>query len=515
VAAGRRALASVRERRGGVSEPAHGVRETYLDTFDWLVHKEGGTLSALDGPSGVLLAWRGPGGWLRHRLLAPTTPAFVEELPGSPMRDELAGVVGVRRMLPVARLEVRQTPLRVEDDRGKTTARLILEHGTVEGAEGGGARRRLPATVRLIPLRGYGDVARRIARFFETDLRMRPAEAGRLTRALAVIGRTPGDRGVRPRPRLDPGERSDRSTKRLLRALFDTLRHNEDGVRNDIDTEFLHDFRVSVRRTRSALAQIKRVFPAPAVERFRGEFGWLGKTTNLLRDLDVHLLGMPDYRAMLPEQERGALDPFEDLLRRRRGVELERVVVDLDSERYATLIREWDRFLEQPSDADSDATPENAERPILDVAAARVRRAHRKVLAHGRAIDDDSPAEALHALRIDCKKLRYLLEFFAEIFSRDDVAVLVKALKQLQDNLGRFNDLEVQGATVRQYAQELATEGKLEGPTVQALIDLLAALESARLEERGRFAGCFGRFDTGKNAGRLGRAVRGASGRKA
>jgi CHAD domain-containing protein len=515
VAAGRRALASVRESFGGVSDAAHVVGETYLDTFDWLVHREGGTLSAIDGPSGVLLAWRRPGSRLRHRLLVPTIPAFVEELPASPMRDELAGVVGVRRMLPVARLEVRQTALRVEDDRGKTVARLILEHGTVEGAEGKSARRRLPATVRLIPLRGYREVARRVARFLESDLRMRPAEPGRLTRALAVVGRTPGDRGSRPRPRLDPGERSDRSMKRVLRALFDILQSNVDGVRNDVDSEFLHDFRVAVRRTRSALGQIKRVFPAPVVDRFRGEFGWLGKTTNLLRDLDVHLLGMPDYRAMLPAEEREALDPFEDLLRRRRGVEHERLVGDLDSERYATLVREWDRFLEQSPDENREATPDNAERPILDVAAERVRRAHRKVLARGRAIDDDSPAGALHALRIDCKKLRYLLEFFAEIFSADDVTVLVKALKQLQDNLGRFNDLEVQATTVRQYAQELAAEGKLEGATVQALIDLLAALESARREERERFAECFGRFDTRKNAARLGRAVRGASGRKA
>ena len=515
MAAGRRALASVRESFGGVSEPAHAVAESYLDTFDWLVQRGGGTLSAIEGPSGLLLAWRGPGDRLRHRLLVPTLPAFVADLPGSPMRDELAGVVGVRRMLPVVRLELRRTALRVEDDRGKTVARLILEHGTVEGAEGEGGRRKFPATVQLIPLRGYKEIALRVASFLEADLRMRPAEPARLIRALAIFGRAAGGRGSKPRPSLDPAERSDRSMKRVLRVLFDTLRLNEDGVRNDVDSEFLHDFRVSVRRTRSALAQIKSVFPAPELDRFREEFGWLGKTTNLLRDLDVHLLGMPDYRAMLPEAERGALDPFEDLLARRRGVEHERLVGDLDSERYAALVREWDRFLEQPPHADGGAKPKNAERPILDVAAERVRRAHRKVLARGRAIEDDSPAEALHALRIDCKKLRYLLEFFAEIFSADDVAVLVKALKHLQDNLGRHNDLDVQGRTVRQYAQELAAEGTLEGATVQALIDLMAALESARREERGRFAGCFGRFDTRKNAGRLERAVRGANGRKA
>ena len=36
----------------------------------------------------------------------------------------------------------------------------------------------------------------------------------------------------------------------------------------------------------------------------------------------------------------------------------------------------------------------------------------------GRAIDDDSPHEALHDLRKKGKELRYLLEFFAVAVSR-------------------------------------------------------------------------------------------------
>ena len=39
---------------------------------------------------------------------------------------------------------------------------------------------------------------------------------------------------------------------RLLLRLLDTCESNVDGVLRDIDTEFLHDLRVAVRRTRSA-----------------------------------------------------------------------------------------------------------------------------------------------------------------------------------------------------------------------------------------------------------------------
>ena len=75
----------------------------------------------------------------------------------------------------------------------------------------------------------------------------------------------------------------------VLLDLLDTLEANVDGVLRDIDTEFLHDLRVSVRRTRSALKLLGSVTP-DATGHFRDEFKWLGDVTTPVRDLDVHLL---------------------------------------------------------------------------------------------------------------------------------------------------------------------------------------------------------------------------------
>ena len=49
---------------------------------------------------------------------------------------------------------------------------------------------------------------------------------------------------------------------RLLLRLLDTMELNVDGVLRDIDTEFLHDLRVAVRRTRSAIKLLGEVLPA-------------------------------------------------------------------------------------------------------------------------------------------------------------------------------------------------------------------------------------------------------------
>ena len=92
------------------------------------------------------------------------------------------------------------------------------------------------------------------------------------------------------------------------------MRANEAGVRAALDTEFLHDYRVAVRRTRSALSQLKGVFDPSRLAPFRKEFAWLGEVTGPLRDLDVYLLTLPDYRSELPVASRHDLDPLEQLL---------------------------------------------------------------------------------------------------------------------------------------------------------------------------------------------------------
>ena len=73
----------------------------------------------------------------------------------------------------------------------------------------------------------------------------------------------------------------------------------------------------------------------------------------------------------------------------------------------------------------------------------------------GKAIDDDSPAEDLHELRKVGKELRYLLEFFASLYPPEVVKPFVKTLKGLQDQLGRFQDHEVQANALRELAPEV------------------------------------------------------------
>jgi CHAD domain-containing protein len=52
--------------------------------------------------------------------------------------------------------------------------------------------------------------------------------------------------------------------------------------------------------------------------------------------------------------------------------------------------------------------------------------------------------QALHKLRIDCKKLRYTTEFFISLHHKTTTRTFVEKLKQLQDSLGDIHDTFIQ-----------------------------------------------------------------------
>ena len=279
------------------------------------------------------------------------------------------------------------------------------------------------------------------------------------------------------------------------------MRDNEPGLRQNLDSEFLHDFRVAVRRTRSALSQIKGVFPPEVVEHFKTEFSWLGQVTGPTRDLDVYQLKMPAYRASLPEHMRSDLDPLEEFLDRHQRIEHGDLVQLLDSDRYRSLIDDWQDFLDQPAPQGSEQ-PESAT-TILDLASRRIWRSARRVLKKGGAIQPDSPAEALHRLRIECKKLRYLLEFFRSLYPDKELDTLIDSLKTLQDNLGDFNDFEVQQEALKSYARTMLAEKLGTVDSLMAMGRLVERLEQGQIEERQAFNKRFKEFSSRKNRRRF------------
>lgn len=416
------------------------------DTFDWRLFANSLTLQ-WSGQHLVLRAM--PDGDTLHQLSVSWSPRFAEELPEGAFRTQLAAVVEMRALLELATVHTRSCTYRVLNKDEKTVVRVVYTEACLD-ADDNEAHRTTYLTVQ--PLRGYARQAKRLAAYLQRNLETSATNDDIHLWALQASGQTPGAYSGRMVVQLDPNMQAGKAIRLILLHLLETMRANEDGIKTDIDSEFLHDFRIAVRRTRSALSQIRKVFPPERTAHFKQAFQKLGRLTNELRDLDVYLLAEDDYRAMLPNAMREDLTPLFDYLRSRRSRALAQVVAGLETEAYISLLEEWDSFLHEPvgkKDADNTSVP------IINLARKRVARQYRNVVRDGMYVLEHTEDELLHALRIECKKLRYLLEFFASLFPPHEVSRLIKQLRRLQDNLGEFTDLAVQQAYLLSIAEAL------------------------------------------------------------
>jgi len=379
------------------------------------------------------------------------------------------------------------------DDLEKTVVRVALRTGT---AEVGDDRGEIPPLILLFPVRGYDRELGRVREYLEDQADLPRTGQASLVAALEAVGRSPGDYTGKFDLRLDANARADEAARAIHRALLDTIRRNEAGTAADTDSEFLHDLRVAVRRTRSALSQIRDVFPAADLQKFKAGFRRVGQVTGPTRDLDVYLLKLPAYAESLPESARGDLEALREFLVRTQKEEQAKVAAALGSDWYRELLADWRDFL--TSTSPTGPAPANAARPIGLVASESIRSTFRKLLKQGRKIDAESPAERLHRLRITAKKLRYLLTFFRSLYPEDSIDLLVKALKKLQDNLGDFNDYGVQQAALKGFAVRMLGDGA-PVTTIMAMGRLVERLEGGEAEERRAFEQRFAAFSSSEN----------------
>jgi len=425
-------------------------RFTILDTFDGRVRRAGTRLTRAGVNGTSTIAWRSRGG--NELTVQSNQPvSFAWDLPDGPLQQELAPIIGVRRLLAQADAEQHGSRLDVLDERGKTVARIRIESGRARLPRSRHGWQPLPTVIILTALRGYEDIYAELTPLVESRPGVEPCAEGLHGLMLRLLGAVDHGDLSSPRLALVPTVSAAAGARQIHLALLGLLVTNEPGLRANFDTEFLHDFRVTVRRTRSLLGQIKDVFPADAVAHFSTEFSWIGQLTSAPRDTDVLVLSL---RAHARDVSAGDMEALSALLRDEQQQHHQGLVDALNSDRYVRLLSEWRAFLEDT--ASPDPEPQNAGRLLAEVVAERAWRLSRRIATSADAIDGQTDADRLHAIRIDAKKLRYLVDVTPGFFNPADLQLVVGALKKLQRVLGDFHDSQVQEARLLECARTLS-----------------------------------------------------------
>ena len=508
--------------------PAGARRRTWLDTFDWRLYRSGLLLEYQTTNRGGQLVLTGVGAASGlERVVQPVTgwrtaqPCLFDRMPHGPVTDRIVGIVAPRALLPLVTVVSTTTVTRLLNEDGKTVARLLIERPVI--AAGATPKIGLPPRLSLAEVRGYTGQARRAARIVALTPQIEPGspalspEKGLLDDALTTIGVRAGAYSNKVDAKITTDMPAARAVATILLTLLDAIEVNVNGVLRDTDTEFLHDLRVAVRRTRAAIKLLGEALGLTddLLDRFAAEFKWLGDVTTPVRDLDVHLLDFADMTAELKAAKPTDLDPFRDFLIQRRAREFRALARAVRSPRFGQTTADWRATLttiangkpRKPAKSGKEAAkPAVPGRPAPlagaltagGLAAERTRVAFRKVARRGGAITNDSPAESLHDLRKRAKELRYALEFFAPLHDKQAYSVVLTDLKRLQDCLGEFQDTQVQIEEIRALAEAmLSVQALPRGAitrTVLAMGEVTAGLATRQVAARGAFANRFAGF---------------------
>jgi len=263
---------------------------------------------------------------------------------------------------------------------------------------------------------------------------------------------------------------------KMLLTLVEYARLFEQGIVENTHVEFLHQYRVILRRARSLLSRMKDLFLEKDYLNLKGKLRCIFTGTNTLRDLDVFMQGKGFYYNALPASLHPGLDNIFDVYKTEQDLEQKRVSHVIAAKAYKKDMKSL------KDDLRKMIACKDKKRNILKKAVQKqIRISYEKVLKRLKKINGQADDSKLHKLRISAKKLRYLIELFGWLFKAEHVFETLTELKSMQDKLGRFNDLSVQGIEITGFADRFKEMPKKTASALEGM-QVLLKQEKERLK---------------------------------
>ncbi len=462
------------------------LEDTYFDTADWRVHHSGYTCRVRrkgDAAELTLKAMASASGGMRVRreLTETLDGRMIDALraPG-PCGAALRAVCGRQDLAPIFQVNTSRKTFDLSDEAGPI-GEIALDETSIPVGED------VPVRLSRVEVEVSPDAIERARIFVDAMVAangLSEATTSKFESALIATGqRVSGAADVGPTA-VSPEMTVGQVAYAVLRKQFGVFRVNEPGTRLGDDIEALHDMRVATRRLRAAMAAF-RPFLSQRMLAFRDEFGWIASTLGEVRDLDVQLERMGEWRAGFPDERAHTLDAIEEILVGRRNAARKRMLAALDSRRYERLLTRFEAALKfgPPRSFAPGRTP------VLAVAPDLVEKRYQKLRKAGDRIKKSSPPDSYHLLRIDAKKLRYALEFVGNGIYGKPALEFSARVTAMQDVLGLHQDAYV----AMELLQEIADNaGRKLAPATLMTMGILSERYRSHAEElRAQFPGVY------------------------
>ncbi|MGJ7502401.1 CHAD domain-containing protein [Variovorax sp. ZT5P49] len=228
------------------------------------------------------------------------------------------------------------------------------------------------------------------------------------------------------------------------------------------DEEQIHQLRIGIRRLRSALRELPELglfdaaeWEPPLVDAFRA-LGALRDREQVVKLAQPRLreAGAPDFDPLAGDDIATNTPSPGDIV---RAPAFQSVLVSLIGFTAAVPVEIAPATVateDGPAVPSAPAPPINAN-AVRRLLRKRLQRLHKQVLRDGERFES-LDTESQHRVRKRLKRLRYLAEFVAPLFEKEDgsaAARYLKALRPAQDALGEFNDEAVALALYREAVE--------------------------------------------------------------
>jgi triphosphatase len=295
------------------------------------------------------------------------------------------------------------------------------------------------------------------------------------------------------------GDRLDLAVRKILAYQWIRFREQLPGVQREIDTEFVHQARVATRRMRSAFRLFRNAVSPSAGARLAGELAWIGGMFGAVRDLDVFLLNLSQFKMQIGRFPAKKKEVFDNWIERHRRVPFKALGEALASPRYVQFERCLARFLEAPIPVRPRAPL--AVKPVREVAPVIIKERFAAVIDQGQRVLQNPKPKQFHRLRIQMKRLRYACEFMAPAYG-GALDPFIERTVEIQDCLGEIQD----AVFTKGFVDTLFADwrGKLVEPELVFILGEIYQLqEEIARERREKFGRIWERFATDEAAGEL------------